>query len=478
MLSRAKVAPIVQIQLWPIDRFVPYIRHLRRNAAAVDRMCSSIREFGFKVPCLVRGDGEVVDGDLRLKAARKLGLTEVPVILCDEWTLTQVKAFRLLVNRSAVWADWDKELLAVEFQELSEAYSDLSLTGFDPREIDDLLLLPNEDQRENAAPPLSSNPVSRPGDLWLCGRPPHRILCADATSPDAVAHLLGKHKPILMVTDPPYGIELDSEWRDRAGLNGCGPAQPSYLKRRTEGHTQTTISGDTRADWSDAFALLPSLQIGYVWHASVFTAEVLAGLLRIGFLYPQQIIWNKGRPVLTRTHYWYQHEPCWYLRKKNAPWFGKALAAALSRSDTPLGLTVTDGRTQDLVASNELPKLVKSPAAYFIEYRDGLKATLLMLDGAIKDFNFAARLKGSKEIWSTQFLLTPDPNVTYSACLMHKAEQMFETGVAPYPVERTLLTSGILESCLASKLQNNARLETPHLQVVYQAPQASQFAQT
>ena len=323
MLSRAKVAPIVQIQLWPIDRFVPYIRHLRRNAAAVDRMCSSIREFGFKVPCLVRGDGEVVDGDLRLKAARKLGLTEVPVILCDEWTLTQVKAFRLLVNRSAVWADWDKELLAVEFQELSEAYSDLSLTGFDPREIDDLLLLPNEDQRENAAPPLPSNPVSRPGDLWLCGRPPHRILCADATSPDAVAHLLGKHKPILMVTDPPYGIELDSEWRDRAGLNGCGPAQPSYLKRRTEGHTETTISGDTRADWSDAFALLPSLQIAYVWHASVFTAEVLAGLLRIGFLYPQQIIWNKGRPVLTRTHYWYQHEPCWYVRKKNAPWFGK-----------------------------------------------------------------------------------------------------------------------------------------------------------
>jgi DNA modification methylase len=323
MLSRAKVAPIVQIQLWPIDRFVPYIRHLRRNAAAVDRMCASIREFGFKVPCLVRGDGEVVDGDLRLKAARKLGLTEVPVILCDEWTLTQVKAFRLLVNRSAVWADWDEELLAVEFQELSEADLDLSLTGFDPREIDDLLLLPNEDQRENAAPPLPSNPVSRPGDLWLCGRPPHRILCADATSPDAVAHLLGKRKPILMVTDPPYGIELDSEWRDRAGLNGCGPAQPSYLKRRTEGHTETTISGDTRADWSDAFALLPSLQIGYVWHASVFTAEVLAGLLRIGFLYPQQIIWNKGRPVLTRTHYWYQHEPCWYVRKKNAPWFGK-----------------------------------------------------------------------------------------------------------------------------------------------------------
>jgi hypothetical protein len=89
------------------------------------------------------------------------------------------------------------------------------------------------------------------------------------------------------------------------------------MKHRTEGHTETTISGDTRADWSEAFELVPSIQIAYVWHASVFTREVLNGLLRIGFLYPQQIIWNKGRTVLTRTHYWYQHEPCWYTRKKN-----------------------------------------------------------------------------------------------------------------------------------------------------------------
>jgi DNA modification methylase len=96
------------------------------------------------------------------------------------------------------------------------------------------------------------------------------------------------------------------------------------MKRRTEGHTNTTISSDTRADWSEAFALLPSLQVAYVCHASKFTREVLDGLLRIGFLHHQQIIWNKGRTVLTRTHYWFQHEPCWYVRKKNAPWFGKA----------------------------------------------------------------------------------------------------------------------------------------------------------
>jgi hypothetical protein len=102
---------------------------------------------------------------------------------------------------------------------------------------------------------------------------------------------------------------------------------------------------------------------------------------------------------------------------------------------------------------------------------------MLMLDGAIKDFNFAARLSGLPHSQSTQFLLTPEPNVTYSACLMHKVEQMIESGAAPYPVDRTLLTSGMLESCLASKLQGHVRLETPHLGVAYQAPRQSQFAQ-
>jgi hypothetical protein len=158
--------------------------------------------------------------------------------------------------------------------------------------------------------------------------------------------------------------------------------------------------------------------------------------------------------------------------------YSKALlTSALSRSDTPLGLTVEDGRTQDLVASGQLRILAKKPAAYFIEYRDGLKAAMLMLDGAIKDFNFAARLHGVPQLQSTQFLLTPEPNVTYSACLMHKVEEMIESGAAPYPVDRTLLVSGVLESCLTSKLRDHVRLETPHLNVAYKAPQQSQFAQ-
>src|SRR5689334_25366785 len=127
-------------------------------------MCSSIREFGFKIPILARGDGEVVDGHLRLKAARKLGITEVPVILCDDWTPAQVKAFRLMVNRSVTWAAWDEELIRLELMDIDASGFDLTLTGFDAKEIDDLLL--EDNPTEDVAPPLPDNPVTRAGDLW------------------------------------------------------------------------------------------------------------------------------------------------------------------------------------------------------------------------------------------------------------------------------------------------------------------------
>jgi hypothetical protein len=159
-------------------------------------------------------------------------------------------------------------------------------------------------------------------------------------------------------------------------------------------------------------------------------------------------------------------------------WSQELLEAALSRSDTLLGNTELDGRTQNLLAGGELQRLVEKPAAYFIEYTDGLQATLLMLNGALKDFCFAARIQGQARPLSTQFFLTPGPNVTYSACLVSKIEEMIMSGTAPYPVERTMLVSGMLESCLTSRLQEHTRLETPHLQnIQYQAPASSQHAQ-
>jgi DNA modification methylase len=308
---------------WPIDKPIPYARNSRKiPERAIDKVAASIKEFGWRQAIVVDKDGVIICGHTRLLAAKKLGLKQVPVHVADNLTPAQVKAYRLMDNRSHEETDWDLDLLGPELEELHGLDFDLELTGFDQHEIDRFLVDASLEDRANEAPPLPDDPVTRPGDLWLCGK--HRILCGDATSPEAVAQLLGERKPRLMVTDPPYGISLDSEWRDRAGLNSYGPAEPSYLKKRTAGHTETKISGDTRADWSEAFALVPSLEAIYAWHASIHTSEVLAGLLRIGFLYPQQIIWDKGRTVLTRTHYWYQHEPCWYVRKKNAPWYGKA----------------------------------------------------------------------------------------------------------------------------------------------------------
>lgn len=157
-------------------------------------------------------------------------------------------------------------------------------------------------------------------------------------------------------------------------------------------------------------------------------------------------------------------------------WSKELLEAALSRSDSPQGLTIEDGRTQDLLGNGELPKLVKEPAAYFIEHNDGLRTTLLMLNGAVADYCFAAKLKGESTPVSNQFFLSPVPNVTYSACLAAKIEEMMLTGKAPFPAERTLIVNGALDSCLDSKVQGNKKLETPHLKVVYQAPAESHHA--
>jgi hypothetical protein len=155
-------------------------------------------------------------------------------------------------------------------------------------------------------------------------------------------------------------------------------------------------------------------------------------------------------------------------------WSKRLLEAALSRSDTLQGNTKLDSRPQNLVQNGELPKLVPNPAAYFIERNDGLKTTLLMLNGAVEDYTFAAKVKGG-DIVSTQFFLPPTPNVTYSACLVAQIEEMITTGVAPYPVERTEIVSAMLDRCLDSRVANHSLIETPELNIAYLAPKESHF---
>ncbi|HEV3331398.1 MAG TPA: DNA modification methylase [Bryobacteraceae bacterium] len=202
-----------QIQVWPIDKLVFYARNPRKNDAVVDQMVASLREFGFKIPVLARSDGAVVDGHLRLKAARKLeswpggDTTAIPVILCDEWSPAQVKAFRLVVNRSVTWAEWDTELLSLELQELSDAEFDLSLTGFDEAELTRLLVAEEATAGltdEDAVPEVAETPVNIAGDLWVLGQ--HRLLCGDATSEEAIHRVLAGSLADMTFCDPPYAV--------------------------------------------------------------------------------------------------------------------------------------------------------------------------------------------------------------------------------------------------------------------------------
>ncbi len=155
-------------------------------------------------------------------------------------------------------------------------------------------------------------------------------------------------------------------------------------------------------------------------------------------------------------------------------WSKRLLEAAFSRSDSLMGYSDLDSRPQSLAHNGELPKLVKNPAAYIIERTDGLRTTLLMLNGALSDYCFAARLQNG-EIISTQFFLPPTPNVTYSACLVAQIEQMIVSGKAPYPVERTQIASAMLDRCLDSKVENHQRIETPELRIRYKSPKMPDF---
>lgn len=159
-------------------------------------------------------------------------------------------------------------------------------------------------------------------------------------------------------------------------------------------------------------------------------------------------------------------------------WSRELLGAALSRSDSLQGLSVQDGRTQALAEGDEIARIARDPAAYFIEYNDGTRATLLMLNGVLSDYNLAVRVQGRPEPLSMQFLLPPNPNVAYSARLMDHVVRMIETGRAPYPVERTMLVCGMLESCLDSRMNSQQPLDTPFLSVRYDPPRESLFART
>jgi DNA modification methylase len=326
----------------PLDQLRPDPANPRRiGDDELDSLERSLRQFGFVQPVLARReDSTVIGGHQRLLVARRLGLTTVPVTWLD-LSVEQSRLLNLALNK--VSGSWDDALLARLLADLQASPEvDLTLSGFGEDEIKDLLRsLEVREKRERvesfdldeALAEATRTPRSKPGDLWSLGD--HRLLCGDSTDAVAVARLLDGAEPRLLTTDPPYGVSYDASWRDGV-YNALGPAEKAYMRidghpdaddataapggahGRSRGRRNTTISGDTRVDWSEAFALVPSLAVGYVWHAGVHAAEVAQGLERIGFEIVAQVIWDKGLFAMGRSWYHWSHEPCWVVRRKGA----------------------------------------------------------------------------------------------------------------------------------------------------------------
>lgn len=288
----------MRIETRPITEVKPYANNPRQNDDAVEAVAESIRRFGFRQPIVVDADGVIVAGHTRFRAAQRLGLATVPVHVATDLTADEVRAYRLADNKTAELASWDTSMLSIELDALRGAGIDWTLLGFDEDELAKLLAPAGTEglTDPDAVPEKPIDPVTKPGDLWILGK--HRLLCGDSTSAADVTRLLDGAVPTLMVTDPPYGVEYDPEWRMDAGLTGNTARMGKVMN-------------DDRADWTEAWKLFPG-DVAYVYHAGVFASTVQRSLEQAGFAIRAQIIWAKDRLALSRGDYHWQHEPCWY----------------------------------------------------------------------------------------------------------------------------------------------------------------------
>ena len=319
---------------WPSDALerrtvaslIPYARNARTHSdAQVAQIAASIREWGWTNPVLIDEAGGIIAGHGRVMAARKLKIEEVPCIVATGWSEAQKRAYVLADNQLAMNAGWDMDLLKVEIGELKTEGFDLGLMGFDAGFLDTLMADPGTDGLTDPddVPEVSQFPVSATGDVWQLGK--HRLLCGDSTVATDVDKVLQGVRPLLMVTDPPYGVEYEAEWRDdRAGKTGA------------TGTAKGKVMNDDRADWREAWALFPG-EVAYIWHAGLRAREVVESLEASGFAMRAQIIWAKSQLAMSRGHYHFQHEPCWYAVRKGGTghWSGDRKQTTLWQIDKP-----------------------------------------------------------------------------------------------------------------------------------------------
>ena len=298
---------------WPADKverrkvseLIPYARNARTHSdAQVRQIAASIEEWGWTNPILIDEKSTIIAGHGRVMAADKLGLKDVPVMVASGWTEAQKKAYVLADNQLALNAGWDTEMLSLELKDL-EGEFDLDLIGFGEDFLAGLLIDGTEGLTDpDEIPEAPEEPQAKLGDVYKLGK--HRLVCGDSTDADTVAKCLNGVEPHLLVTDPPYGVEYDANWRNTAKRSDGSAIGASAVG---------VVENDANADWREAWALFPG-DVAYVWHADRFSHRVAESLEVGDFSMRALIIWAKNQLVIGRGDYHPQHEPCWYAVRK------------------------------------------------------------------------------------------------------------------------------------------------------------------
>lgn len=301
--------PADKVERRPVEGLVPYARNARTHSdEQVAQIAAAIQEWGWTTPILVDEAGGIIAGHGRVLAARKLGLADVPVMVATGWTEAQRRAYVLADNKLAENAGWDRDLLRLEVADLATLGFDLPLIGFSEPELAALAASGGAGLTDpDETPDAPVEPTSALGDVWLMGK--HRLTCGDSTKSDDVTRVLAGARPHLMVTDPPYGVDYDPDWRNRADRANGLP-----FGARAVG----LVTNDGRADWSEAWALFPG-DVAYVWHSGNKAHIVAESLIGVGLDIRAQIIWIKNQFVIGRGDYHGQHKPCWYAVRKGKP---------------------------------------------------------------------------------------------------------------------------------------------------------------
>ena len=296
-----------------VDDLIPYARNARTHSPEqVAKLASSIKEFGFINPVIISEDGGVLAGHGRIMAANKLGIKEVPCVVESHLTEAQKRAYILADNRLALDAGWDEEMLKIELSDLKEMDFDMDLLGFNEEELSAYLDAMEDESNgvedsedDEVEVDEESEPITKPGYLWRLGE--HRLICGDSTDTEIVKRLFGDRKPILMVTDPPYGVNYDPE--------------TSQAYRCHSKEAKGAVLNDDRADWKDAYKLFPG-HVAYVWHSALSADVVMNNLRDCGFNLTAHIVWNKNLFAISYGDYKWKHEVCLYATKGNHNWKG------------------------------------------------------------------------------------------------------------------------------------------------------------